>query len=636
MAKKREKRDWVEKARGEETPPPSGAARPVVTGAAGQRLEAWALYVLVLLCGAGLMSLEMVGARVLWNNFGSSVFVWGSIISVFMAALACGYWGGGLLADRRPEMTWLAGLVAIAGAIVLTLTYLGIYVCNAIDGMSLGARMGPLAASAALYFLPGVLLGAVSPFAVRLQARKLASMGNVAGRLYALGTLGSLLGTLLTTFVLIPALGTSRILYLIGVVLLAAAMIGTAARFAARGGPRTPAGKAATATLLLGSFLLGYFLNPGDLPGTLRPPSGVRLEPGSSNTVRVIVDEKESAYHVVSVVREFDRSFGWKKDADGNTVNGPDGKAVDDLDLAWASDPDAELQMRFNNLIESKVYVNREFKNFEGGSESWPPATTYTKILHMGMAMNPEARKILIVGLGGGSAPREFTAFYPGTEVDVVEIDPVVVKVAREHFRYRDNERIKTYVRDGRQFLRKGMGRFEKYDLIALDAYSGGGQIPAHLVTREFISQCRDRLADGGVLVSNIISALRDEKGRFFQAEFKTMAEVFDHVYVFPSRRGDPKGIRNLVLVATMDGGERLLKGELVKKAEALMERYPRLKEVPEPESWLGAEAPRTLDEFAEQFHDVNLASLDDVPMLTDEYAPVETMFYWVSRGFGR
>jgi spermidine synthase len=632
MAKK-QKQDWIPRRENDE-PEAKGAAAPVVVGRKAERLEATALYALVLLCGIGLMSLEMVGARVLWNNFGSSVFVWGSIISVFMAALALGYYSGGLLADWKPSLSWLAGIVGLAGMSVLLLTQLSGRICNWVDGMDLGARGGPLVASVVLYFLPSVLLGMISPFAVRLQAKTLASMGNVAGRLYALGTVGSLGGTLLTTFVLIPLMGTTKIIYSIGVILLAAAVLGLAACFASRGGPRTRAGVAATLIFLCGTFLMGYVLSPMNLPFSLTPPVGIGLK--RDDTIwQHLITFQESAYHNVAVIGQFNPAKYGREE-------GKPGKVK--ISLGMKQDPDAVLEMRFNNLTESSLYPNRPGKT---------PQTTYTRILHMAMAINPKASKVLVVGLGGGSVPREFCEVYAdrNMQVDVVEVDPLVARIASEYFFHRDKGGVRTFVTDGRQFVRRAdrpqpryfMGANEKmtwkqdqplgkYDMIILDAYSGGGQIPAHLVTLEFLEQCRARLAPDGVLVSNIISALEGPKSRFFRAEYKTMKKLFKHIYVFPSWRGNqPRNIRNLILIATRTGKQELLKEDLVARAKALIKAYPALEKRTTNPNIRGG----TLASFAEGCYLPSQGDLKNVPELTDDYAPVETMFYWSTR-FGR
>jgi spermidine synthase len=488
-----------------------------------------------------------------------------------------------------------------------------------------------------------VLLGAVSPFAVRLQAKVLTLMGNVAGRLYALGTVGSLAGTLLTTFLLIPMMGTTKILYSIGVLLMAVAILALAARFAAHGGPRTSGGVAATIAFLAGTFLFGWLLSPLGLPLSLTPPSGVRITAapplGDGSGARVhgkgkgpwqyLVDGREydSAYHTISVVGRYEPERAVKALKAANNGKLPAGvednptNIVISAELAMKHDPQAVLDMRFNNLTESALYPNQP---------GHPPETTYTRILHMGMALNPDARKVMVMGLGGGSVPREFCEVYADRkmEVDVVEVDPLVVQVAGKYFHHRDEKGVKTYVSDGRQFVRRGWGRHPKYDVIILDAYSGGGQIPAHLVTREFLQQCRDRLAPDGVLVSNIISALQGPKSKFFRAEYKTMNTIFPHIYVFPSRRGTPTDIRNLILVAPLGLKDDLTSTEVVEKAERLLLKHPTLrKRTANPYVQGGA-----LESFARRHYRVLDADLAGVPVLTDEFAPVETMFYWTTR----
>jgi len=219
----------------------------------------------------------------------------------------------------------------------------------------------------------------------------------------------------------------------------------------------------------------------------------------------------------------------------------------------------------------------------------------------------------------------------------VVEVDPLVVEVAREHFFHRDEQGVKTYVADGRQFIRRGGGRHQRYDLIILDAYSGGGQIPAHLVTREFIAQVKRRLEpQSGVLVSNIISGLEGEKSRFFRAEYKTMQGLFGNIYVFPAHLNKPRMVRNVILVATQDEGKPLLKSALVVKAAVLLARYPQLKKRTEIREYnrdtRSYEVIGNLATFAGQHFPTLASDLAKLPVLTDEYAPVETMFWWTTR----
>ena len=173
--------------------------------------------------GAALMALEIVGSRVLAPYFGSSVFVWGSLIAVVLAALSLGAYAGGRLADRMPTGRPLAALLGMAGVMAFVMPWAAAAVNRAVFLMNPGPRGGPLLASVVLFAIPGVALGAVTPFVVRMLADRVDRVGGVAGTVSALSAAGSIVGTLGTAFYLIPAMGVRHILHLIGAVLMALA-----------------------------------------------------------------------------------------------------------------------------------------------------------------------------------------------------------------------------------------------------------------------------------------------------------------------------------------------------------------------------------------------------------------------------
>lgn len=157
------------------------------------------------------MALEIVSSRVLAPQFGNSVYVWGSIIGVFLAAMSIGYVWGGQLADRAPRLPVLGRLILLAGVAQAVIIAIGARVVDAIGTWTGGAPAGTLLAASFLFGPATVLLATVSPYAVRLAAREVEQLGNTAGRLYALSTAGSLLGTVGATFGLIPYLGLRTI-----------------------------------------------------------------------------------------------------------------------------------------------------------------------------------------------------------------------------------------------------------------------------------------------------------------------------------------------------------------------------------------------------------------------------------------
>jgi spermidine synthase len=188
------------------------------------------LFVVVSLSGAAVLALEILGTRVLGPYYGVSIYLWSALISVTLAALALGYAIGGRWADRGPRPARLALVLALAGLWVIAVPWLRGPLLAASGG--LGLRAAVLVAATLLFLPPLALLGMVSPYAIRLAARRVDEVGRTAGDLFAVSTLASVAAALLTGFVLIPELGVTRLLWLVGAVLLAAALL------ASRGGRR--------------------------------------------------------------------------------------------------------------------------------------------------------------------------------------------------------------------------------------------------------------------------------------------------------------------------------------------------------------------------------------------------------------
>jgi spermidine synthase len=170
-------------------------------------------------CGALVMVIEVLGSRVLGPFFGVSLFVWTSLITVTLVALALGYALGGILSDRRGTPGYLYGIILAAGILVLAIPAAKGVLLKA--SLPLGLRMGALVSSLLLFGPSLFLLGCVSPYIVKIAATEMKSLGRTVGFFYALSTGGSFIGTLLTGFVLIAYLGINRIFEAAGLILIA-------------------------------------------------------------------------------------------------------------------------------------------------------------------------------------------------------------------------------------------------------------------------------------------------------------------------------------------------------------------------------------------------------------------------------
>lgn len=201
----------------------------------------------------------------------------------------------------------------------------------------------------------------------------------------------------------------------------------------------------------------------------------------------------------------------------------------------------------------------------------------YTQAMLLALAWQPAPRHILLIGLGGGRLQMVVHHYLQGTTLFTVEIDPVVVEVARRFFGFAPDARQHVTVKDGRNYLR-GMPAEAPYDVIMLDAYHAGG-IPLHLCTREFYAECRVVLTPTGVVATNLQAATP-----LYDAARKTFAASFHHTAVFPLLGG------NVVVIGS--DAERLQRTELGKRAAAVQQRYGCNFALPEWAQALATKAP--------------------------------------------
>jgi spermidine synthase len=228
---------------------------------------------------------------------------------------------------------------------------------------------------------------------------------------------------------------------------------------------------------------------------------------------------------------------------------------------------------------------------------------SYTDLFSLTKVYRPEAETVLFLGLGGGSAPKRLWRDHRSLRIDVVELDPVVVDVARRFFAVPDDPRITIETEDGRRFLAKS-GR--RWDAIVIDVFYEDG-IPFHMATFEFLELVHDRLAPGGVVLMNIIGALEAESSKLFRALYRTYQAVFPTVLVHPDV-GPSAGIQNLIVVASDQAAPA--KAFLLRRWRDLRGESPT---VPDLRAAIRARQDRQIP-------------ISDVPTLTDDYAPTDSL----------
>jgi len=444
--------------------PPESIAGPSHAAAA-------AIYIVAFVTGAIVMSFEMLGSRYLNPYFGSGIYTWAALISTVLIALMAGYFLGGVLADRTASPTVLALTVIVGSLYLLALPSFSQFVLEFVLAAIDDIRVGSLASSLTLMFFPVTLLGMYSPFAIRLLLHSAQRSGRVSGAVYGISTAGAIVGTLGTTFVLIPTIGSRAITLTLGALGLIAglALLALAQRRAG----------AALLIIALASPTAGRADNPID--ESIRADM---LKRGDGRLAHI-----ETQYNDVFITKrghQLVMSFqvqGWDYTESVSNLLDPD-----------------DLPLRYAQVMTI--------------------ATVYAEA----------TRKILMLGLGGGSISTYLGRFMPEAAITTVEIDPGVISAAKSYFGLRETERMRYRAGDGRVFLTRSN---ELYDLILLDAYRGG-YVPFHLLTHEFYTLVKQRLAPGGAAAFNV-----HDGSKLYASTVKTLGEVFAAVDLFPTGRGE-------------------------------------------------------------------------------------------------
>lgn len=430
------------------------------------------LLLLVFVSGMTTLGVELSASRLLDPFFGNSLVVWASIIGLMLLYLTVGYVIGGRWADKDPRQTtlfqitawgaFLVGLVPLVSRPILGWAVQGLAQFDA--GLLAGSLLGVLV----LFVLPITLLGMVSPFAIRLALSDVAHGGNTAGSIYAISTLGSLVGTFLPVLLLIPWLGTRLTFFVLAMLLLLVSLLGLLFTR-----PRL-------ALIYAGLGIILVILNVLGANLLIKPTPG-------------LVFETESSYNYIQVIR------------------------VDDRDGAWYA-----LQLNEGEGIHS--LYNRDYADYplvDGVWDYFLLAPYFNAPPHTPNQVN----SLLVIGSAAGTIAKSYSGIYGPIPIDGVEIDPQISAVGRRWFDMTEPN-LTTHAQDGRYFLATTPNT---YDVIAVDAYRPP-YIPFQLTTQEFFQEVNRHLNADGVVVINAGRTATDYS--LVEALGSTMGSVFPSVYV--------------------------------------------------------------------------------------------------------
>lgn len=403
------------------------------------------LYLTVFTGGMVTLAVELTASRLLGSVFGTSNIVWANVIGLILLYLTVGYFVGGRLADRSPHprsmfrvMIWAAFLSALVPLVARpVLSIAASAVLNADAAVGLGSFIAVLI----LFAIPVTLLGTVSPFAIRLAITDAKDAGRISGQIYAISTLGSLLGTFLPTLFIIPEVGTFGTFMIFSGVLYLVALVGLIKASGTR------------ALIWLWMPVAVAVLAWIVLNGPLRAAR-------EGQTLRY---DRESGYNYIQVTED-ENGYRYLLLNEGQGIH---------------------------SIYHPDIY------RYNGTWDFFLAAPYYSA------GKQPdEVDSVLVIGLAAGTIPRQYQHVYGDIEMVGVEIDPAIIEAGELWFDISDEKMptLQKYAQDGRYVLNQ---LDQQFDIIAIDAYRPP-YIPWHLTTVEFFSEVRAKLQEDGVVAINV------------------------------------------------------------------------------------------------------------------------------------
>jgi spermidine synthase len=363
-------------------------------------------YVITFIASFCILVIEIVAGRILAPFVGVSLYTWTSIIGVVLSGISIGAYLGGILADRFPGKRTLGLLLLISGIATLLISPVTNLVAGYHFPTTLMVRI--LIVTAITFFIPSCILGMISPVVVKLAIHNLEKVGNIVGKIYAVSTLGSILGTFAAGFFLISWMGTRHII------------------------------------MMMGGILIFTALAWGSLFRTKKPAVGFVLIPS------------------IIIFSVYDLAFKPPLTADTYYYKESDYYT---LKLKTAVSRNGKMPLRaliLDNLVHSYVNLKNPL-HIEYQYER-----IYAEVLKWKFGKDATFRSLTIGG-GGYTFPRYMEAFYPNAHLDVVEIDPEITKIVYTYLGLPGNTGIRSYNDDGRWFVINCKAR---YDVIFVDAYN--------------------------------------------------------------------------------------------------------------------------------------------------------------------
>ncbi len=428
------------------------------------------LFFLAFIEGGAVMCVELCSAKILSPYFGTSIYVWAAVLGITLTALMVGYYLGGFLSSKNKKVNLIYWMMLIAGCLLTLTPFISKEVLPITINFNL--LLGTVVSLLSFLFLPLILFGATSPLLINFLTNQADESGKSSGTVYAVSTFGGIITTFLVGFYTLPTFGIQKTLYFYGLLVVVSSIViawlsKKEIAGQARNDEKKKSGNGNNKLMLLfvALAILSYNFKPKNNPEIIYQSDGILGE-----------------------LKVVDRMYGGGK---------------------------IYREMMVNNISQTMMDKANPDVSY------W----NYVGLLTYNLESYTKGNKALLLGLGGGTLYKQLQQ--KGFDVDVVEIDARIEKVAKKYFYI--EEKLNVVVDDARHFIKTTN---KKYDVVIYDLYHSETP-PVHLMTNEAFAEIKNMLTADGVLVVNFYGFLAGKRGRAARSIYKTLLNQHFDVRLF-------------------------------------------------------------------------------------------------------
>ena len=441
-----------------------------------------------------IMVLELVASRLIARYLGSSLYTWTAVIGVILAGITIGNYLGGRIADKFPTRKVIAILFAICSVVCVVTVILNNIVGRWIWLWYFNWPLRVFSHVSLVFLLPSILLGTISPVVAKMALDRGLPTGRTIGDIYAWGAAGSIAGTFAAGYWLIATMGTVAIIWTIGVVLLLMSILYWARLW----------------VLYIWAIIFIALMTMAMIPAEWAKSTALSINLRGQPDPSILYEDESRYFHIV-------------------VKRAPDNPNR----RSFYQDKLKHCEILMDDILDLQYFY-----------------TEIYAVVTEGLSRSKENLCVMAIGGGGYVFPRYIEKVWPGSRIDVVEIDPAVTKAAMHAFGLQKDTTINTINMDARNYVDKLLEQkhsgeeIPQYDFIYGDAFNDFS-VPFQLVTRQFNEKLSAILSNDGVYIINVVDIF--DSGLFVGSAINTLEKTFPYVYVVT--KDENHSVRNTFVI---------------------------------------------------------------------------------------